>query len=106
MQAGQWAATIVQSLFDHKGAEVVKLLDPKITIKNKDKISFTNSQQDFMQAKKMLQQFGFTNDPEQHEHFTNWCIGFLIHSQLLSQKTTWDNQGVENEIFGAFTKSF
>lgn len=41
-------------LYDRKGSEVVKLFDVKITIKNKDKVSYTNSQPDFAQAKKML----------------------------------------------------
>lgn len=47
-----------------------------------------------------------SQDPVDHDHFTNWCISFLIHSQLLSQKTSWEHSGAENEIFSAFKKSF
>ena len=67
-------------MIEKKGQEVVKLLDPKIIIKNKDKISYTNNIQDFAQAKKMIQQTGMSSDPNEHDYFVNWCIGFLIHS--------------------------
>ena len=39
---------------EKQGKDVVKMLDPKISIKNKDKVSLANNIQDFTQAKKML----------------------------------------------------
>jgi|LakMenEpi03Aug12_release.lakeMendotaPanAssembly.Ray.scaffolds.fasta_scaffold5053597_1 hypothetical protein len=54
MHTGQWAQSIVQAMIEKQGNDVVKMLDPKISIKNKDKFSLANNIQDFTQAKKMI----------------------------------------------------
>ena len=106
MQTGEWALLIVQAIFEKEGKNVIKLLDPNISIKNKERISLGNNIQDFVQAKKMIQQTGISQDPVEHDNFMNWCIFFLIHSELQTLKTSQKNPGAENEIFNSFKKSF
>ena len=106
MQVNQWALKIAQAIKDRDGIEVVRMLDPKIVIKNKDKVSYSNSLVDFEAARQYLQTKNLCVDPNGQESFSNWCIGFLIHSHLLSSKSSWENQGLENEISSNFTKCF
>jgi len=57
------------------GDQVVKLLDPKISIKNKDKINCTTSpQQDFQQAKKALAMSGMAQDSAEQDNFIIWLV--------------------------------
>lgn len=106
MQVSQWALNIVQAFKDQDSLEVVRMLDPKIVIKNKDKVNHANSLADFSQARHFLQTKSICPDVMGQETFYNWCISFLTHSHLLSQKSSWENQGLDNEIFSAFTKCF
>jgi hypothetical protein len=54
MQVEKWALNIVQGIKDRDSREIVEMLDPKIVIKNKDKVSEANSAQDFAPARHLL----------------------------------------------------
>ena len=75
-------------------------------MKGKDKIDSEQMAQEFMQAKRILNQSGIAEDAAEWEAFVNWASGFIKHSRFLDQQGGWDPNNNANEVFGAFQESY
>ena len=104
--ASHWIFQLATQLERRNAPHVVELLNPKVQIKGKDKIDQEQNPQEFMQAKRVLNENGIALEQAEWEAFLHWGINFLKHSRFLDQQGSWESTCNANEVFQAFQESY